>query len=96
MPNPRFPDAKDPEQFSIRDVIERRMGMVFECANCRKVAQVDVLQLVSRFGPDILLQATRFRARCTRCGKRRARILLKDPASRGDWAWWPRPPGATR
>ena len=93
VPNPRLPEARDPETFTLRDVIERRMTLVFECANCRKVSQVDTLNLAMRCGPEALVQAVRFRARCTRCGKRRARPLLKDPTAPEVRAWWPRPPG---
>ncbi|WP_152981905.1 hypothetical protein [Prosthecomicrobium hirschii] len=96
MPNPREPDQKTPDAFTLRDVVERRLAMVFECANCRRVTQVDVLNLVARFGPEMAVEAVRFRARCQRCGKRRARPLFRDPAIRGDRAWWPKPPGATR
>ena len=96
MPNPREPDRRDPADYTLRDVVERRLRLVFECANCWKIAEIDVLDLVARFGPETPLGVTRFRARCQRCGKRRARPLLHDPVNRGERAWWPQPPGARR
>lgn len=96
MPNPREPDRRSPETYTLRDLVDRRITLFFECANCLKAAQIDVLEMIARFGPESRLEPIRFKARCSRCGKRRARPLLRLPILRGDAAWWPMPPGARR
>jgi hypothetical protein len=96
MPNPRTPERRSPETFTLRDIVEERIGLYFECANCGRVTPADVLTLVARFGPESLLEPIRFRARYSRCGKRRARPLMRFPLTRGVDEWWPVPPGATR
>lgn len=96
MPNPRVPTPKNPATFTLRDVVEGRFMLVFQCAGCGKVAQVDPLTLVAQSGPECLLETVRFKARCTRCGKRRARPFLRDPVKPEVHAWWPHNPGGWR
>jgi len=96
MPNPREPDHRSPETFTLRDLVEQRIGLYFECANCGRLTPVDVLDLVARFGPESRLEPISFRARCSRCGKRRARPLLRFPLRKGLDEWWPRSPGLIR
>jgi hypothetical protein len=92
MPNPRTPERRSPETSTLRDIVEQRITLYFECANCGRVTPADVLILVARFGPESRLEPIRFRARRSRCGKRRARPLLRFPLWRGAGEWWQRLP----
>jgi hypothetical protein len=88
------PDDRD--DYTLRRIVELRLSLVFECRNCRKISQADLLDLIGRYGPSAKLGDLRPKGKCSRCGKRAADVLLKaagTPAKRG---WWPRPPGAQR
>jgi len=80
----------------LRKVAELRLAVAFECRNCRHIAQCDVLDLIGEHGLDMKLRDLRRRARCERCKKRVAEILLRQVGIRGGRAWWPHPPRATR
>lgn len=95
MPNPRELDRRLPNELSLRDLVERRVVLFFECSNCYRLTPVDLLDLIARFGPDSRLEPIRFKARCTRCGKKRAKPLLQFPPLRKG-TWWPAPPRAGR
>src|ERR1700687_6202758 len=71
-------------------------GFRFECRNCRKVSEVDVLGLIERYGATATVGEIRDKARCRICKKRTADVLMRQPGSRKDFGWWPRPPRATR
>jgi hypothetical protein len=49
-----------------RHVIEHG-ALAFECGNCRHLAQVDVLDLVAKFGPEAIVGLIRVRMVCRRC-----------------------------
>lgn len=93
---PPHPTDRTPESFTLRKLSESNIALVFECARCWKASQMDILGLIGRFGPESLVDPICRKARCSRCGRLRPRPLLKFPVFRGDLAWWPRPPGATR
>lgn len=95
MPNPRAPKT-DPSTITLRELIEDRLILVFECRRCGKLSEVDVLQLVHLFGPDTLASATLFRGRCSRCGRRSARALLRDPTRRKEEGWLTQKPMLSR
>ena len=87
---------RTPERFTLGTLARHNIALVFECARCWKASQMDVDRLIGRFGPDSLVQPICRKARCGRCGRLQPHHLLKYPIFRGDLAWWPRPPGATR
>lgn len=96
MPNPKFEDNRNPNDRTLRDVVDDRLALFFECASCERLSQSDLLHLVWRFGPDTKIETIRFKVVCSRCNARRATPLLKSAYRRGDAAWFPRPPLATR
>jgi ribosomal protein L44E len=96
MPNPRERDTRTPDKLTLRDLVEQRIGLYFECANCRRLSPVDLLDLVAKFGPDSRVEPIRFKAKCSTCGKRRAKPLYRYPLRKGLDEWWPHPPGAGR
>jgi hypothetical protein len=86
---------RDVDRWSLRLVIERG-ALLFECGNCWRLSEVDVLDLVARFGPDALVGAVRSRTVCRKCGRRRVRSLVRLKYGRKDTAWVPVPPRAQR
>jgi hypothetical protein len=87
---------EDRDRYTLRQVAELRLVFVFECRNCRKVSEVDVLGLIERYGASATVGEIRDKARCRICKKRTAEVLMRQPGSRKDFGWWPRPPRATR
>ena len=87
---------EDRDGFTLRRVLELGLTVAFECRSCRKISQVVVLDLVERHRLTTTLGELRLKAVCSRCGKRVADVLTRQPGVRGDRAWHPRPPGASR
>jgi hypothetical protein len=81
------------DRVTLRQVIELRLTLVFECRNCKHVSQFDVLGLVERFGADAPLGAIRRRGKCRLCKHRHAELLMKLPGPRSREKWWPHAPG---
>jgi|HubBroStandDraft_5_1064220.scaffolds.fasta_scaffold1027500_1 hypothetical protein len=88
------PNERD--KYTLRQIVEFRLGLAFDCRNCGKFSKIDVLTLIERYGAATPLGALQSKGKCSRCGKRAADILTHDPGVRGDRAWRPRTPGATR
>lgn len=84
------PDDRD--AYTLRRVAELRLTVALECPNCRRVLQLDILDLIGRFGTSETVGAVRRRARCSLCKHKGAAALLRFPGIRGDKAWSPRPP----
>jgi hypothetical protein len=95
MPHLAF-EKEDRDRYTLRQVAELRLGLAFDCRNCGKFTSLDVMALIARYGATTPLSKLRSKAKCLRCGKRAADVLTRMPGVRGDRAWWPRPPGATR
>lgn len=89
MPNPRALPTITLEEVTLRDIVEQGYDLVFQYTGCLKVSRVDVLELVHKFGPEAKLEPIRFKLRCARCGRRRARPMLINKGYPGDHAWWP-------
>jgi hypothetical protein len=87
---------EDRDRYTLRRVLELGLTVAFECRSCRKISQVVVLDLVERYGITATLGELRSKAVCSRCGKRVADVLTRQPGVRGDKAWHPRPPGESR
>jgi hypothetical protein len=92
MPNPNEIPNITPDDVTLRDIVEQRYDLVFQCAGCLKVARMDVLELIHKFGPNSKLEPIRFKLKCIRCGRRRASPMLYNKAYPGNHAWWPWPP----
>jgi transcription elongation factor Elf1 len=88
------PDDRD--KYTLRRVVELSLAVAFECRNCHKLAQSNVLDLVERYGLRTKLGELRAKAVCRRCGKRAADVLMRDPGMPRGREWWPRPPLGTR
>jgi len=86
----------DRDRYTLRQVVELRLLVVFECRNCRKVSEVDLLGLIERYGASATLGEIRTKARCRICKKQSADVLMREPGWRKDTGWCPRPPFATR
>ncbi|PWB63219.1 MAG: hypothetical protein C3F17_09860 [Bradyrhizobiaceae bacterium] len=86
----------DRDRYTLRQVAELGLAIVFECRNCRKASRADMLELIGRYGTDTTLGELRRKARCNRCRKREADVLMRQAEGRKDLDWWPRPPGASR
>jgi hypothetical protein len=87
---------EDRDGYTLRKVAELRLTVAFECRNCRKIAHCDILELIEKHGLAAKLGDLKRRAICMRCKRRAADILLRQPGIRGDRAWQPHPPRATR
>jgi hypothetical protein len=92
MPNPRALPTITLEDVTLRDIVEQRYDLVFQCTGCLKTSKMDVLELIHKFGPEAKLEPIRFKLRCAGCGRRRARPFLCNKTYPGDHAWWPWPP----
>jgi len=82
---------RDVDKWTLRLVVERG-SLTFECRNCWHLSQVDVLEMVARFGADALVGSVRSRMVCRQCRKRRVRSLVRLKAGRKDLCWVPVPP----
>jgi hypothetical protein len=60
---------------------------------CWHIAAQDVAALIARFGNDALVRDVLARSVCGKCGRERARALIRLTGVRGDKAWWPTPAG---
>jgi hypothetical protein len=87
---------EDRDRYTLRQVAELGLVIVFECRNCLKCSRADLLDLIARYGTTATLGELRRKARCNRCRKREADVLMREPTKRKDAGWWPRPPGASR
>ena len=96
MPNPIEPRKTPVEDRTLRDLFEDRMMLFFECTRCERLSRTDVLDLACYHGADVTVGKLAKKARCTRCGTRKAEPLLRLPYGRGDFPWLPRPPKASR
>jgi hypothetical protein len=54
---------EDRDRYTLRQVAELRLVFVFECRNCRKVSEVDVLGLIERYGASVTVGEIRDKAR---------------------------------
>jgi hypothetical protein len=86
----------DLDRYSLAEVVGLKIHPGFECRKCRKFSAIDVETLTRTQGCQFTLGEVRRRARCRRCGSGLPQILIRSEAMRGDRAWFPRPPGATR
>ena len=86
---------RDVDKWTLRLVVERG-SLVFECRNCMHLSEVDLLELVARFGTDALVGVVRARMVCRQCHKHRVRALVRLKVGRKDLAWVPVPPRAGR
>ena len=86
---------RDVDKWTLRQVIERGT-LAFECQNCGHLAQLDVLDLIARFGPEGSVAKVRAKTVCRMCGRRRVRSLVRLKIGRKDLAWVPVPPRAGR
>src|ERR1700727_2168974 len=84
------------DQFTLRRLADRGFAVAFECRKCHHVTRCDVADLIDRHGAAMSVSELRRRARCTFCLRRRADVLLQQAGLRGNLAWWPHPPRATR
>jgi hypothetical protein len=96
MPNPKTADSRDPSSRTLRDLVDDHLALFFECVACERLAQVDLLDVIWRLGPETKVETVRFKVVCSRCGKRRAVPLLCNFQRRRDDKWFPRPPKASR
>jgi hypothetical protein len=87
---------EDRDRYTLRGVLELGLTVAVECRSCRRVSQLIVLDLVERYGITTTLGDLRSKAVCSRCGRRVVDVLTRQPGVRGDRAWHPRPPGASR
>ena len=86
----------DAESWTVLDVFSRGF-LAFECRKCWRLAQWDDLQLlVDKFGPDATLREIGRRSKCARCGSKNTHALVRIRGLRGDRAWRPCPPRASR
>jgi hypothetical protein len=86
---------RDVDKWTLRLVVERG-ALALECRNCSHLSQVDVLELIGRFGVDAIVGDIRRLARCRMCRSRRVRSLVRLKVGRKDLAWVPVPPRAGR
>lgn len=74
--------TETPNERTLRDLVDDRLALFFECASCQRLSQSDILELVWRFGPDTKIETVRFKVVCSRCNARRATPLLKSVPTR--------------
>ncbi len=86
----------DLDRYSLAEVRALKLAAGLECLRCHKYAALDIDHLEARDGPQLHLGDIRRRAKCQRCGCHNPVALIRSPVMRGDRAWYPRPPGATR
>ena len=95
MPHLAF-GQEDRDRLTLRQVLELGLTIAIECRSCQRISQAIVLDLVERHGLATTLGDLRSKAVCSRCGKRVADVLTRQPGVRGAKAWRPRPPSGTR
>ena len=83
----------DLNRYSLAQVTALKVSAGLEC---RKFAAVDVDELTRLHGCQFTLGEVRHLARCRRCGSKLPFVLIRSQAIRGNRAWYPRPPGASR
>lgn len=83
---------RERDSFTLRQVVERRLSLVFECTNCRRICKVDMLSLIARYGSETTIGTVRRRTWCTLCKHQVADALFRVPGFRSDQKWMPRPP----
>jgi ribosomal protein L40E len=86
---------RDVDRWTLRQVLERGI-LAFECRKCGHLAQLDVLDLVGRFGPEMPVGRVRAKTVCRLCGGRQVRSLVRLKVGRKELAWVPVPPRAGR
>ena len=86
---------RDVDRWTLRQVLERGT-LAFECRKCAHLAQLDVLDLIGRFGPEMPVASVRAKTVCRMCGGRRVRSLVRLKVGRKELAWVPVPPRAGR
>lgn len=86
---------RDVDKWTLRQVVERG-ALAFECLKCWHLSQLDLLDLVARFGPEAPVGSVRAKTVCHVCKGRRVRSLVRLTAGRKDLAWVPVPPRAGR
>ena len=86
---------RDVDRWTLRQVLERGT-LAFECRKCAHLAQLDVLDLVARFGPEMPVARVRAKTVCRLCGGRQVRSLVRLKVGRKELAWVPVPPRAGR
>jgi hypothetical protein len=96
MPNPRFKDQRLPNERTLRDILDDRLALFFECGKCERLSMCDLLHLVWKCGPDAKVGTVRLKTVCSRCGSRGGEALLRDSYIRGEFQWFPRGPKASR
>lgn len=83
----------DRDVLTLRRVVELKASIVAECRNCRRVREIDALEMIALLGsPQATLGMIRAKARCNVCRHGNPAILIREPGLRGDKAWWPHPP----
>jgi hypothetical protein len=85
-------DQADRDAITLRAAIDMHMALVAECRNCRRVSQVDVLEMIGRLGAAATIGTLRSKCRCELCKTTDPYILMREKGVRGDKAWSPRPP----
>lgn len=86
----------DLDRFSLAEVVGLKIFAGLECRRCRKFAAINIDELTRRHGCQFTLGEVRRLARCRRCNSKLPQVLIRSPIIRGDRAWFPRPPGASR
>jgi len=86
---------RDVDRWTLRLVAERG-ALLFECGACWHISQVDVPDLIARFGAHATVGSVRARMICRKCRRRNVRSLVRLRAWRKERAWIPAPPRAGR
>lgn len=86
----------DLDRYSLAEVGALNISAGLECRKCRKFAALDIDELTRNRGCQFTLGELRQLAKCQRCGSRLPQLLIRSQMIRGDRAWFPRPPGASR
>ena len=86
----------DLDRYSLAEVAALKVSAGLECRRCRKFAAIDIDELTRLHGCQFTLGEVRHLARCRRCGSKLPQVLIRSQVIRGDRAWFPRPPGASR
>ena len=84
-------EVHEVELRTLADVAER-FGVYLECLKCGRLGALDARRLLARRAGNLTLYEVRRHARCSGCLGRRARVLLRRAAIRGELAWLPGPP----
>jgi hypothetical protein len=76
-------DQSDLDAITLRAVVDMRMALVAECRNCRRVSQVDVLDMIGRLGVAATIGALQSRRRCELCKATDPYILMRQKGRAG-------------